>query len=103
MNGPRGTLVIGLLFLIAGQLAFIASALTGGRGYSLFGGLLCLFFVVALVRVVVELFREGAESAPKPAKKRRSAAAGPGTPTAMRDPDARASMLDPEKQRPAQF
>ena len=67
MDGPRGSLVIGLLFFISGQLAFIARALTGGIGFGLAGVVMTTLFVLAVMRVVVELFREGAaqgEAAP---------------------------------------
>lgn len=58
MNGPRGTFVIALLLLIAAELAFIGGALTGGG--SLLAVVLFACSAVALIRVFVELFREGA-------------------------------------------
>ena len=88
MDGPRGSLVIGLLFLIAGQLAFIASALTGGTGHALVGVVMTVFFVLAVVRVVVELFREGAAEQ-RAEEKRERAAARAGQP-----------FSDPQKRRP---
>lgn len=126
MDGPRGSLVIALLFLIAGQLAFIASALTGGGGFSLLGFVMCVFFALGLFRVFIELYREGAAQARKDeaaeraeqrrertatkAAKRRAAepaaqtVPAPVTPTGMVDPDSRTpvSHLDPQKRRPAQ-
>ena len=126
MNGPRGSLVIALLFFIGGQLAFIASALSGARG-SVLGAVMVLFSAVAVIRVFVELFREGAgkrhastkqererkasrqeqlkggalERARKRAAEREGPAiSDPVTPTAMLDPDAGVSQLDPEKRRP---
>lgn len=77
MNGPRGTLVIGLLFLIAGQLAFIGSALTGNGGGSLIGVVMTAFFGLAVLRAVIELFREGAAEQ-RAEEKRERAAAGAG-------------------------
>lgn len=113
MSGPRGSLVIALLFLIGGQLAFIASALSGNRG-SVLGALLMLGSVLSVIRMLVELFREGAELGPAKDRKRSSrsrarkrpegregaAVSEPVTPTAMLDPDAGVSQLDPEKRRP---
>lgn len=121
MNGPRGSLVIALLFFIGGQLAVIASALSGQRGSAL-GFLMLVFAAVAVIRVVVELFREGAgqrgaaeerELTRKQRRPRRKGAAqqqegprvtDPVTPTALRDPASRTSVshLDPEKWRPGQ-
>lgn len=89
MNGPRGSFVIALLILIAAEIAWVGSAITGSGSW--LGGLLFLCFVVALVRVFVELFREGANSAPAPAKKRR-----------REESTAGATALDPKKQRRSQ-
>lgn len=102
MDGPRGTLVIGLLFLIAGQLAFIASALSGDDGSPLVGVVLTAFFVLAVIRLVVELLREGAEHEARVsaggARARTADDASAGTTS-----DAGAAAPDPEKRRPAQF
>lgn len=113
MSGPRGSLVIALLFLIGGQLAFISSALSGNGG-SVLGALLMVCSVVSVVRMLVELFREGAELGPASDRKRSARArarkrpeardgvdvSDPVTPTAMLDPDAGVSQLEPEKRRP---
>lgn len=89
MNGPRGTLVIGLLFLIAGQLAFIGSALTGNGGSSLIGVVMTAFFGLAVVRAVIELFREGAAEQRAEAKRERAGAArGSSDPQKRRPPHA---------------
>lgn len=84
MDGPRGSLVIGLLFLIAGQLAFIAEALTGNNGYALLGAVMVIGFAASVVRVIAELIRQGAAQ-------RRPAA---------RPPRAAASAAEPPKRRP---
>lgn len=122
MNGPRGSLVIALLFFIGGQLAFIASALSGEQGSALGAGMM-ICAAVAVFRVFVELFREGAgqrhasrkqererkaqlkDSALDRARKRSAereatAISDPVTPTEMLDPDGGVSQLDPEKRRP---
>lgn len=91
MDGPRGSLVIALLFLIAGQLAFIASALSGNGGGSFLGFVLSALFVVALLRVVIELFREGAAQRRADEQQEHSAAR------------PASSSNDPLKRRPTQF
>ena len=115
MDGPRGSLVIALLFFISGQLAYIAGALIGGFGFSLAGLVMTVFFFSAVIRLFVELFREGRASAgaeesaqrQKRRQKRQSPeATAPVTPTAMAYPDERnaygVSHLDPPKRRGAQ-
>lgn len=104
MDGPRGTLVIGLLFLIAGQLAFIASALSGNDGGSVIGIVMTAFFVLAVIRLVVELLREGAEhetciGAASPGARARAADESP---TATKNDEGAAAALDPQKRRPVQ-
>ncbi|GLI30353.1 MULTISPECIES: hypothetical protein [Brachybacterium] len=102
MNGPRGSLVIGLLFLIAGQLGFIAAALTGQPLHGLVGFVMTVFFVLAVVRVLVELFREGRAEAAAEARAER--AARDRIPIAVRrQQEARRAEvpdLDPQKRRP---
>ena len=122
MNGPRGSLVIGLLFLIAGQLGFIAAALTRQPLHNLLGAVLTLFAVLAVVRMLVELFREGQAAADaevraeraardrtpiavrRQREERRAEVSAPVTPTSMGYPDARTvhevTDLDPQKRRP---
>ncbi len=71
MKGLRGSLVIALLFFIAAQLSTIAAALTGQTFGSLVAAVLMLCFVVAIIRTVVELFREGAAKADAEARKKQ--------------------------------
>lgn len=120
MNGPRGTFVIALLFLIAAEIAWVGSAITGNGSWV--GGLMLLCFVIALVRVFVELFREGQADADAAKAKRRIAA--PGRSERMQAPkprefapertdapakaeqrapleaDGGTNQLDPQKRRP---
>lgn len=102
MNGPRGSLVIGLLFLIAGQLGFIAAALTDQPLHGLVGLVMTVFFVLSVVRVLVELFREGQAAAAAEARAER--AARDRVPIAVRREReaqrAEAADLDPQKRRP---
>lgn len=110
MNGPRGSLVIALLFLIGGQLCFITAALTQQPSVALLGGALMICFVLVIVRVIVELFRQGAAAADAEAVERRAArrverarredVPAPVTPTAMLDPEGGVTRLDPQKRRP---
>lgn len=94
--------MIGLLFLIAGQLGFIAAALTRQPLHNLLGVVLTLFAVLAAVRMLVELFREGQAAAAAEARAER--AARDRVPIAVRRQReaqrAEAADLDPQKRRP---
>lgn len=126
MDRARDLAVITLLLVITGLLGRLTGAVTQTRSFETLGGLAFMAAAVVVVLVVIDLFvtavrdfRAGTAEAREQAARRQelkdtaleraqqragrghaARVSAPVTPTAMRDPEAWASQLDPEKKRP---